>query len=286
MGGPAQPVEDGDGRPIAQDPSGLVDPTDVATHIPRAAGLAPDVDRPAERRFHRRRQRVDRRLHPGPGLEDLARDGIFGCVDRGRDGGGQIAGIDEVPGLLAIAVDHDRLAADGVAEPRRDDALLVERVRPVGVREPERAGGEAVRGRVRLAVRLARQLRGPVRRNGVGKVGLVGRWFVVARGRVRRGEHESSRAGEPGRVKKPEGLVDVDREGPERIGYRIRDAGARREVDDGVDTGHGRPNRVGVGQGRPDHLSWDLSCVQQVADREIVEDSDAIPAPDEVPGEV
>ena len=191
---------------------------------------------------------------------------------------GQVVGVDEVAGLLAVAVDLDRLARQGRPEPRRDDAPLVERVRPVGVGEAQRAGGQPERRRVGLAVRLDRQLRRAVRRDRMGKVGLVARWRMVAGGGVRRGEDEAPDAGQPGRSSKPDRPGHVGLERPERVAHRIVDPGPRRQVDDGVDAGDRRADRVRIRQRAAHEVVRHAVQVGGLADRQVVEDPDPVAA--------
>ena len=117
------------------------------------------------------------------------------------------------------------------------------------------------------------------------QVCLVGRWFVIAGGCVRRSEDEPSCTGTPGRIEQPQRLGDVDLERPERIADRIGDAGPRREVDDGVDVG----DRVGddgrIGQPGLDELMRDAGEIRRAADRQVVENPDRVAAFDEQPNE-
>jgi hypothetical protein len=117
----------------------------------------------------------------------------------------------------------------------------------------------------------------------VRQVCLVGRWFVIAGGCIRRSEDEPSYAGPPGRIEQPQRLGDVDLERPERIADRIGDACPRREVDDGVDVG----DRVGddgrIGQPSLDELMRDAGEIRLAPDRQVVENPDRVAAFDEQP---
>ena len=104
-----------------------------------------DLERPPDRRSQRLGELIDGHLDGSPGLEDLAGDRVLAGVERRDDGGRQVLGIHEVARLLTVAVDPDRVAPERRAKPRGDDALLVEGIRAVRVREPEGAGREAVR---------------------------------------------------------------------------------------------------------------------------------------------
>ena len=64
-----------------------------------------DLERPADRPPDLVGQPGDGRLDAGPGLEQLARDVGLGRVQDGHDRGRQVIGVDEVAGLLAVAVD-------------------------------------------------------------------------------------------------------------------------------------------------------------------------------------
>jgi hypothetical protein len=119
----------------------------------------------------------------------------------------------------------------------------------------------------------------------MGQVGLVGRRLVVAGGRVRRGEDESTGAGESGGIEDAERLGDVDIERPERIADGVGDPGPSGEVDDRVDAGDrlrdGRP----IGQRRSNQLMGHASEIGEPADREVVQNPDPIASFDEEPDE-
>jgi len=119
----------------------------------------------------------------------------------------------------------------------------------------------------------------------MGQIGLVGRRLVIAGGRVRRGEDESTGAGESGGIEDAERLGDVDIERPERIADGIGDPCPRGEVDDRVDAGdrlrHGRP----IGQRRTYQLMGHTGQIGEPADREVVENPDPIASFDEEPDE-
>ncbi len=177
-------------------------------------------------------------------------------------------------------------AGEGGPQPGGDDAPLVERVRAVGVREAQRAGGQAERRGVGLAVGLDRQLRRAVGRDGVGEVGLVARWRVVAGRGVRRGEHEPADPRQPGRLEQADRPGDVGLERAERVAHRVVDPGPRRQVDDGVGAVDRRADRVRIGQRAAHQLVRDAVQVGGLADRQVVEDPDAIAAADQPSGEV
>jgi hypothetical protein len=115
------------------------------------------------------------------------------------------------------------------------------------------------------------------------QVGLVGRWFVIAGGCVRRGEDEPPRTGPSRRIEQPQRLGDVDLERPERIADRIGDAGPGREVDDGVDVGDGVGDDGRIGQPSLDELMRDAGEIRLAPDRQIVENPDGVAAFDEQP---
>ena len=112
---------------------------------------------------HRGGQLDDRRFDARAGLEDLSGDAFPGRVEGGTDRLRQVVREDEIARLVAVAVDGDGPPRDRRPQPCRHDALLVGRVRTVGVREPQDAGRHPVGSGVRLAVRLGRQLGRAVR---------------------------------------------------------------------------------------------------------------------------
>ena len=98
------------------------------------------------------------------------------------------------------------------------------------------------------ASRRRRDRRGRSRRSG---------WVVAGCG-IRRGEDEPPDAGQPGRLQQADGPRDVGLERPERIANGVVDAGPRRQVDDGIDPGHGRPNGCRIGQRTAQQLVRDV----------------------------
>ena len=82
---------------------------------PARAGSVADLERAADGRPTAAASCVDGRLDPGPDLEQLAGDGVLGRVEGGAHGAGEVLDEDEVAGLLAVAVDLDRLAAPRAA---------------------------------------------------------------------------------------------------------------------------------------------------------------------------
>lgn len=119
----------------------------------------------------------------------------------------------------------------------------------------------------------------------MGQVGLVGGRFVIAGGGIRRGEDEPPGAREAGGVEDPEGLADVDGEGSQRVRDRVGDPGPSREVDDGISPGDGTGDGVRIGQWGPDELVRNAVEVGEMADRQVIEDANAIAALDQQPGD-
>src|SRR5262249_58429676 len=96
---------------------------------------------------------------------------------RGAGGGlDEVADVDVVARLLAVAVDLEGPRAEHRLGEDRDDAGLPGSVlpRPVDVAIPEDLGPQAVDDLVIVHVLLDRKLRAAVRRDGVGRMGLRG----------------------------------------------------------------------------------------------------------------
>ena len=147
----------------------------------------------AGRRVHRLRARAgggaaqvveldNRGLAPGPDVEDPA----F-LPERGQRRPGDVADVDVVAGLEAVAEDARLLVAGEGAEEDRDDAGLAVRIlaRPVDVPVPERDVDRPVEAVVRAQVLLGGELRGAVRRDREARRRLL-RGLVRTRRRSRR----------------------------------------------------------------------------------------------------
>ena len=115
--GLGEPVAEPDLRPVAEDVRRLVDASDVPAHVSLARWTAEHREWPPDGGPDRVRQLVDRRLHAGPGLEQLAGNLVRRRVDGGHHGRREIADEDEVSGLLAIAVDGHGLADQRCPQP-------------------------------------------------------------------------------------------------------------------------------------------------------------------------
>src|SRR5215217_6790104 len=103
-------------------------------------------------------------------------------ADRGEQGVDDIADVDEVARLAAVAEDRRRLAARHPLEEDRDDPALEPRVlaRPVLVREPEHDVARAVHAVPAAEVLLAAELRDPVWRHGLERRVLERRPVALA----------------------------------------------------------------------------------------------------------
>ena len=106
-------------------------------------------------------QRVQARLHPARQLEHPAADARRLC--RGDQAGGEVVDVDEVSGLLSVAVDGQGLAVKDAADEERYDVRLARGARPVGVREADGDRRHAVGAVEGGAIRLAGRLSGAVR---------------------------------------------------------------------------------------------------------------------------
>ena len=123
-------------------------------------------------------------------------EGASGLPDRGEYRGDDVADVDEVACLLAVAVDGDALAAAKPVDEDRDDAAfeLRQLPRPVDVCEPEGdmpRPVEAIPGR---QVLLGRQLGRAVRRDWPPRVVLPRRTFALPVDRAARGAEDHLRA--------------------------------------------------------------------------------------------
>jgi hypothetical protein len=119
----------------------------------------------------------------------------------------------------------------------------------------------------------------------VGQVRLVGRWFVIACGGVRRREDESTGAGQSGRVEHAQGLGDVHLERPQWIADGVGDSGPRREMDDRIDPDDGPGNGRSICQRGVDQFVGHAREIRAPADRQVVENPDPIAPFDEQPDE-
>ena len=207
-GRPAQPVEEIDARPPAEQLGGHVDAARVAQDV-ADPGRAP-VDRQSSCPTARSIVAASSLTvvsRPVPTWKSSPATRSSGRLEGGEERGGEVVDVDEVARLLAVAVDRERRAGERGAQPRRDDALLVERSRAVGVGEAEGARGDPVRRGVGRDVRLAGELRGPVGRDGRGRTvsSAGGSW--CPQDRVRAGEDEppDARRGGPPRGGRPSG---------------------------------------------------------------------------------
>jgi hypothetical protein len=108
---------------------------------------------------------------------------------------------------------------------------------------------------------------------------------VIAGGRVRRGEDESTSAGESGGIEDAKRLGDVDIERPERIADGIGDPRPRGEVDDRVDARDRLRHGCPIGQRGADQLVRHACEIGQPPDRQVVENPDPIAPFDEEPDE-
>ena len=279
----AMPVGQRDRRAIAEALGGLVDPADVAPDVAGAGRRVADLERLGRRpRSIAVGQLVDGRLdaRSRPGT---ARRRRRPPARRGRRRRPPARSSTKTKSRVCSPSPWivDRLAGEGRPQPGGDDALLVERARAVGVREAQRAGGQPVGRRVGLAVGLAGQLGRAVRRDRVGQVGLVGRRLVVAGGRVRATRRRTGgpRPGGPPRAASS-GQVDVGLERPERVARPNR--GSRPARRGGRRRRRRRPRRrtaAAVGERRRRRSSWgDAVEVGRLADRQVVEDPDAVAA--------
>jgi hypothetical protein len=84
-----------------------------------------------------------------------------------------------------------------------------------------------------------------------------------------------------GGVEQTERLCDVDFERAERIGDGVWDPGPCRQMDDRVDASNRFGDGHSVGKGSPEQVVRDVAEVRQPAEREIIEDSDAVAPLDE-----
>ena len=242
--GPREPVVEGDRGPVAEDPGGLVDAAHVAPDVAGPGRPVDDLERPPDG--------PPDRLGAGSSIVVSTPVPTWNSSPATRSSGASSAAAMAAARSstwtksrvwLPVAVDRDRLARERRPQPGRDDALLVERVRAVGVREAQGAGGDPVRRGIGPDVRLAGELRGTVRRDRAGQDGLVGRRLVVARGRVGGGEDEPPDPRLPGRLEEADRPGDVGLERAERVADRVGDAGPGRQVDDRVDAGRRPPRR-------------------------------------------
>ena len=168
---------------------------------------------------------------------------------RGHVGGGDVADVDEVARLLAVAEDrHGHAAQDAVGEDRDDVAVgVVALVDAVDVEVAQADVAHAVELVVDEAHLLGGQLAGAVGR--VGVLGMVlgdGQRLQLAEDAGRRREHDAAQTVPARGLEHVERADDVDLRVLDRIVDRTRVADAGGQVEDHVAALHGgraRPRR-------------------------------------------
>ena len=100
------------------------------------------------------------------------------------------------------------------------------------------------------------------------------------------GEDSDLGLARPRRVEQSERPGHVGLEGAQRIADRIVDPGPRGQMDDGVNPGDRRPDRIPIRQRAPHEVVGHAAQVGGLADREVVEDPDAVPDGSQPTGEI
>jgi hypothetical protein len=278
------------------EPRGEVDSRLVAERLASGADVGPRVpdvararrcvlllDRLAEDEPDRLGEVVDARRRARGDVENpAARSRRIGRPNRRIH---DVADVREVPGLLSIAVDRDRLAlVDRGDEEGDDPRVLGERAlsRPEDVEVAEHDGLErVVDAREADAVPLGGELGDAVGRDWIGRCGFRGRQ-VAARAVDGRGggEDDAAHALVTRGEQHVERAFDVDRAGGEGILHGARDRAERAEVVDDLDAAHRRVNALVRPQLSFDHLGV-AGQVGAITRREVVQHAHVVPALDQ-----
>ncbi len=199
-------------------------------------------------------ERVDVGLDPGADVDRTRDRPLEGEEVRADD----VAHVDVVAGLAAVAVDRDELPAEHLPDEDGDHPRLAVRVLagPVDVGVAQRDEGQAVLGLVEEGVQLARPLAHAVGAHRVGRMRLRRREdLLLAVDRAARGHEE-----DPAHARPARGLEQAD---------RAQDVGARIEERVGDRAAHVHLRGVQVQDLRP--LDADQRGGARVLDVELVE---------------